>query len=613
MNPTPTARPEPAGAPPRAAWTGLDLALMAMLAALMLLAFFPVFGNGFVDWDDDQNFVDNPDFRGLGWAEVRWAFTTRLLGVYQPVSWLLLSLQHERFGLDPWGYHIVSLAMQAVNAAVAYALVRTLLARSAPGLWEAEGGPKRVRLAVAACVALFMAHPLRVEAVAWASAQPYLPCAFFYMLAVLAYLKAHPGGDARTRPGWLAACLACTLAALLSKAVAVSLPVVFLILDVYPLRRVDLNPARWDRRALWAGLEKLPFLALSGWFMVEAVRAKAVSETLIPLAYDGMLPRVGQACFGIWFYIGKTFWPAGIQAFYAIPPERDWYLAPRVLACGVLTIAVTAAAIANRRRRPWLLAAWAAYLAILGPNLGIARIGVQIAADRYSYVPGLALVALLAGGLASVRWSSAWRAPLGGTFALGLIALVLLSWDQCLTWKTSESLFRHALVNGGERSFVVWHNLGKALIDRNEVDEGLFCYRQALRIHPKLEGTHRNIGMIMTMNGRVDEAVAHYERAVALKPTDPKTHNNLGILLSSRREYGRAVHHFRTAIRLRPDFRAARRNLASALALRGQLDQAIAAYEEVLRLWPDQPRDLEALALLRERLASTRNPSRPTG
>src|SRR5262249_42631508 len=230
------------------------------LVLLVVAAFLPVLGNDFVNWDDQVNFLGNPDFRGLGWPQVRWAWTTFLLGVYQPLAWLLLEAQYVVGGPDPRGYHLVSLLLHAANAVALYALTAALLARCRPHIFL--HGPWARALGAGLAPALFAVHPLRVEAVAWASCQPYLPCALFSMLAVLAYLRAVDEGPS-PRWGWLAASLALAAAAMLSKAVALSLPAVLVILDVYPLRRLGGGPGRWlgpSARKVW--LEKLPFFAL---------------------------------------------------------------------------------------------------------------------------------------------------------------------------------------------------------------------------------------------------------------------------------------------------------------------------------------------------------------
>ncbi len=238
------------------------------------------------------------------------------------------------------------------------------------------------------------------------------PLRLFSILAVLAYLRATRDGEPPRR-GWLAITLLLLAGAMLCKAPAVVLPVILLILDVYPLRRLGGGPGRWfgpAARRIW--LEKAPFVAVSLVFMALAVAAKAHVGTLAPVENaGGPVTRVAQACYGTWFYIVKTAVPRGITAFYPLSPRIDW-TAPAFLASILATLAVSVGLLLARRRWPGLLAAWLSYLVLLATNSGLVRIGSQLAADRYSYLSMLGLVVAAAAGLglvaASPRPVRAW-------------------------------------------------------------------------------------------------------------------------------------------------------------------------------------------------------------
>ncbi len=230
--PSPAARPRPE---PSRDWDRRTWLVTIPVALIVIYAFIPTLDAGFVGaWDDDPNFCDNPYFRGLGAAQVKWAWTTFWVGVYQPLAWLLFEVQYSLCELDPWGYHLTSVLLQVANAVVLYVLAVSLLVRCRTD--ACLESPWTCSLSAGLATALFAVHPLRVEAVAWASCQPYLPCALFSMLSVLAYLRAFPK-DSSPRWSWLVGSFFLFVAALLFKAVAVSLPAVLLILDVYPLRR----------------------------------------------------------------------------------------------------------------------------------------------------------------------------------------------------------------------------------------------------------------------------------------------------------------------------------------------------------------------------------------
>jgi len=466
------------------AWGRYTWLVAIPLALIVIAAFIPALDNGFVDWDDPRNFLENPSYRGLGGAQVKWAWSTFWLGVYQPLAWLLLEAQYVLWKFDPRGYHLISLLLHTANAVVLYVLTVTLLVqcRIDPFLQ----GPWACSLGAGLATALFMVHPLRVEAVAWASCQPYLPCALFSMLAVLAYLRAFGMGPS-PRWGWLVVSFVLFVAALLSKAVAVPLPAVLLILDVYPLRRLGDGPGRWfGSSARKVSCEKVPFVIMSLVFMGLAIAARKHGHTVVPIQDYDTSERVAQACYGIWFYIVKTVLPLGITVWYPLPGRIDWFAPPFLLSI-LGTLAMSVGLFLLRRRWPGLLAAWLSYLVILAPNSGIIRFGNQLAADRYSYMAMLGGVMLAAAGLCRFR-QPFLRARPGAigviTVSLGaLLGLILLTWDQCRIWRTSEIFWTHALNHGAGRSVEAHNNLGVVCFRQGKFVEAAAQPRLRRRAH----------------------------------------------------------------------------------------------------------------------------------
>ncbi len=389
------------------------------LVLIVIYAFIPSLATDFVSWDDDQNFLVNPYFRGLGLAQVKWAWGTYWLGVYQPLAWMLFEAQYVFCQVDPRGYHLTSLLLQVANALVLYVLTVALLVRCRPDWGFAS--PWTCSLSAGLATALFAVHPLRIEAVAWASCQPYLPCILFSMLSVLAYLHAFPVDSSPQREGWLVASFFLFVTALSFKAVAVSLPAVLLILDVYPLRRFPGETGGWfGASARNAVSEKVPFVLISLLFMGLAFVAR-VQSPLLTEHYEAS-KGIAQACYAIWFYIQKTLLPLDLIAFYPLPEKQNWLALPYSLSI-LATVAVSIALFLLRRRWPGLLAAWLSYLAILAPTSGIIRnnSGV-IAADRYSYMAMLGSVMLAAAGFCRLwRMASRWHPAA----AIGMIAIGL--------------------------------------------------------------------------------------------------------------------------------------------------------------------------------------------
>jgi len=502
-----------------------------LLVLLVIVAFFPGLRNDSFIWDDEQNFLGNPSYRGLGWAQIRWDWTSFQLGVYQPLAWMILGAEYLLFGLKPSGYHLTSLILYALNTVVLFVLTVSLLARCQSGR-EPEN-PRLLALDAGLAVALFAVHPLRTEVVAWASCQPYLPCALFCMLAVLAYLQAFRDGQTLVR-GWMLATFALFVAALLSKAVAVTLPAVLLILDVYPLGRLGGGPGRWlgpsARRVWW---EKIPFGVLSLVFMGLAIVGRVEDKHLVSYQQSDIAARLSQSCYGIWLYLIKTVLPTNITACYPVPERVVWFEAPFVW-CILGTLGMSVALFLLRRRWPSLLAVWLTYLVILAPNLGLVRIGSHIAADRYSYIAMIGGVVLLAAGLARVLHAR----PGGGLAALGLtmaslaalLGLILLTQAQCRTWRTAETLWTHVLTHGGSRCEIAHINLGALLKDQGRIDEARAQIDEALRINPTSANAFFSLGVLLLGQGRIDEARAQFDETLRLNPNFASAYNNRAMI-----------------------------------------------------------------------------------
>ena len=301
-----------------------------VLVACVWTAFSPALSNGFVDWDDPQWILENYSFRGLGWEQIAFAFTSFKGGVYQPLGWLVQSLTYQIYGLEPRGYHLVSLVFHATNVVLLHLLCVRLVEKRMPDLAARLGAAFGWLCGIP--VLLSAVHPLRVEMVAWASPQAYLPGITLSLLATLAYLQAHPpSGDFRR--SWMTGSSFLIVLAVLTKGSAVVLPFVFLILDAYPLRRLGSGRPTWPsvRNAVF---EKIPLLAFCFAFALVAFAAKyrwlEPDVTNQPL-FAG---RVAQASFGACFYVIKTIWPFGITAFYP-RPEGENFVSPLFAACFV--------------------------------------------------------------------------------------------------------------------------------------------------------------------------------------------------------------------------------------------------------------------------------------
>lgn len=537
----------------RLATAGIGLAFAVPILLATFWAFQPGLDNQFLNWDDDRNFLLNPAYQGFGADEVRWAWQTYHMGVWQPFAWLLLSVQYVLDGLSPKVYHQASLALHAINAIVFF-LVTAQILRAARGKAPPRS-PTATYLGAAVAALLFAVHPLRVEAVTWISAQPYLPAALFFMLAVSAYLRAHHAAS----PGkihwlWLVVSFVCYILAVGFKAVAVTLPAVLLILDVYPLRR-------WP--GVWRGLagrttrlvaEKIPFFLIALFISIWAAQAKDYNETRIPFREFKPSARLAQSAYGMAFYPLKTVAPTGLIPFYKLPHDLSLARWPYAQAALFVT-ALTLALFLTRRRWPAALAAWAAYAVILFPNVGLLQISQQIAADRYSYLAIMPLMVLLAGGLSTLWNTTSVKGPATRVGILtasiaAAIALGIGSNRQVRIWHDSQALWS-ATLRIDPRCAVAECQLGQAFVEMQEFKKGTAHFETAVIIEPDFAFAHTNLGAIHLHQGDLSTALRMYQKALdgpGLRPMDlAKTHAGIGAVYAGLGEYDLAWKHTRRA------------------------------------------------------------------
>jgi Flp pilus assembly protein TadD len=576
-------------------WTRRGI-LAGALGLLTLVAFLPCLNNGFVPtWDDGPNLLDNSRLRDLGWSSFSWAWRTFLLGVYQPLAWLFFFAEYAVWGLEPWGYHLVSVLWHGANAGLFFVLTCALLDRARPDLAAIDR-----TLGAAIAVALFAIHPLRVEVVAWASCQPYLPCVFFSLLCLLVYL--HAPASSRHRFRSLIVCWVLFLAALLSKSLAVPLPLVLLVLDVYPLRRLGAGPAA---RAVW--FEKVPFLILSGLFAVVAYRARSSLEVYAQAR--SLSSRLAQVVYSIVYYPIKTVAPTGLLPFHPIRSGANLG-EPLFQLCAAGVVVASVALFLTRRRWPGPFAAWVSYLLLIGPNSGIVRIGSMLVADRYSYLATMGGFVVAAGGIAALRpATSSWRLKLGtAVVGLGLIlALFPLTWHQCRIWRSAETTWAHTAkcfeedVRSNPASAEAHHNLGIALYYCGRLAEAIDEFHTALKLDPTLASTEGSLAQALIDTGRYDEAMAALSAALSLDPKDPDYHGNRALLLIRQGRLDEARDEYQSALRVQPHSTNWHAGLGVVLYRQGHIDAAAAELAEAARLDPDNLKVRDQLQQVRQR------------
>lgn len=497
----------------------IDWLVAALVAEVAFAAFVPALRADFVSWDDPVNFVNNPHYRGLGPTQLTWMWTGRG-GHYMPLTWMTLGLDYVLWGMRPGGYHLTNVVLHALAAAAAYFVaLRVLAAAITP---EPRGA---LRWGAAVAALLFAVHPLRVESVAWITERRDVLSGLFFFLALACYLRALDAGPSRAR--WYWASVGVFVLALLSKSIAVTLPAILVLLDVYPLRR--LGPGRWTgapARRVW--LEKAPFVALAAAAAVMAVVAQRSAGALTDLSVIGWPQRLGLSFWGLAFYAWKTLAPTALAPLYEAPYDYGT-LTPWFFWSAALVLAVAGGLAVGRRRWPGVAASGAGFVVLLLPVLGLVHYGPHIAADRNTYLAGLAPAMLAGGGLLRLwhtRRAAVARAAVAAAVVV-VVVLAVLTWRQTGVWRDSETLWQHALrVSPSSFAHV---KVGNILDDAGRSEAALEHFREAVRLHPDNAWAYNGWGIALGNLGRLDESIEKFQAALTIRPTYAEARHNLTV------------------------------------------------------------------------------------
>ncbi len=482
-------------------------------ALLLALAVFGVFAhagaNGFIDYDDGVYIGGNPVVRnGLTPAGIRWAFTSvGYASNWHPATWISHMLDVTLFGTNPSFHHLTGACIHALSSALLFAILAGATGQTFPAL---------------AVAALFGLHPLRVESVAWAAERKDVLSVFFLVTAMGAYVRY----VRRPSAGRYLAVLLPAALALLSKPTSVTLPLLLIALDVWPL-------GRW--RSGWRDLarlllEKVPLGVMTAPVMALTLRAQGSGEALRTIALVPLAKRIGDAAVGLSTYLWQTVWPLGLAVFY---PRKDGGASVSSMLFGVmLLLAVTVAFGFSSRRRPAALAGWTFFLVALLPASGIVRFGLQAHADRYTYLPHAGLFMAIVYGLPGIPPRKACRRWV----AVALVTLIAisgtLSWRQIGLWRDTRTLFEHTLAVTGE-NWMARFVLGNLALGQGRLDDAVAHLREAARLNAHNVGIQSNLAYALSRSGRHDEAVARLRRAISLDPGNPILAANLERLLDS--------------------------------------------------------------------------------
>ncbi|MCD6533829.1 MAG: tetratricopeptide repeat protein [Deltaproteobacteria bacterium] len=569
-----------------------SLGIMLILISGVLIIYWQVIDFTFVSFDDPDYVYENEIVRqGLNWLGIKWAFSSFHAANWHPLTWLSHMLDVSWFGLDAGYHHFMSMGWHLANTLLLFTV-----------LWRMTGALGRSALVAA----LFAWHPLRVESVAWIAERKDLLCVFFWFLTLLSYhyYTLRPGFK-RYLPVMAAAALA-----LLAKPMAVTLPFLLLVLDFWPLKRLNLKS--WRRLSL----EKVPLLGLAAASAIMTMMAQNRAGALASIAVFSYGQRLANALISYLKYIELTFWPRNLAVFY-----RYQGLPSLMIFFGGLSLFVllTWWSFRQRHKAPFLLVGWLWFLGTLVPVIGLIQVGGQALADRYTYFPGIGLGLILVWGLA--RWCPPTHSAKVWVAALLMIMLLIpLSYRQTGYWRNSFTLFSRAVAvdplnynaysdlgvalqaegrwpeafKAFTRAVAIKPdylkgllNLGIALKKKQHYDEADKIFAQALKVDPASLRTYIVWADSKAAQGALPEGLEILQKALVLAPEDPALNYNLGVLLLKSNQVTAALKPLRFTLRLQPDNLKARVNLGVAEARLGRYDEAMKEFRRVLQSDPD--------------------------
>ncbi|HEV2695061.1 MAG TPA: tetratricopeptide repeat protein [Verrucomicrobiae bacterium] len=556
-------------ADPRGRLAGLVLALVTVLVYL------PVCFHDFIDFDDPGYVTDNAMVQGgLTWKWFIWAFSGWHASNWHPLTWLSHQLDCQLFGLNAGAHHFINVLFHAANVVLLF----RLWLRLTKAFWPA-----------AVVAALFAWHPLHVESVAWVAERKDVLSTFFGLLAMLAYVRFVLEQPKSGKFFWLA--VGWFALSLLAKPMLVTLPFLLLLLDQWPLKRVENFKSR-----LWG---KWPFFLLTATSCAVTYLAQR-GQAVISLQQVTLVMRLENAMTACAGYLEKMFWPADLGIFYPLPDHVSAVYAGMALA---VLVVISVLAWRVRKRSGYFLTGWLWFLGMLVPVIGLVQVGGQAMADRYMYLPAVGLfVALVFGAVELAARRNISRTALGVAGGVMLLACMAITERQLTFWRDTETLFTHTIAvttkNGPAHMM-----LGVAYERSGRVEEALKQYEEALRFDPyslvQVAGGEKHLlavqvellrGQAAEMNGDPKNAMAHYRQALQLDPESITAHNNLGNLLAAAGQPEAALVEYQAAVQLQPDQPHGHENLGTQLAEMGRIDEAMKEYDTAARLEPGEAR-----------------------
>jgi Flp pilus assembly protein TadD len=566
--------------PSRTRWYWFALFALVLVTAGV---FQGVLGHQFLWYDDDTYVLKNPLIHPLNLETIGKMFSRTYFRSYTPLAHLSHAIDFDVWGADPFGHHLTNYLLHLVNTALVFVLasgmmvyVKTRPRDGARRPWQLlfeRLTPAEILGALFAS-AFFALHPLRVESVAWISDRKDLLMTCFSLLSFLSYLMYRLGCGTTAARRWYLGSIIAAVIAMLAKTVASLIPVVLLLADmlIFELPR---SGSPW-RKLL---MEKIPFLA--GSALVGMASLFAVSRILPhPRVVERTVLEEALAPVYTWaFYLAKSVLPVGLTPLYAFPS-----LVMLLLGLMVVVVVTAAAVVMARRKVRIPLFVWGFYMLFLLPTiLGRGPAGIQSWADRYSYLPSVA-IAVMFGGL--VVWlHGPVRRIFLGALTLAMVTLGMLTIRQIPIWKDTVSLFTYA-VEQNPRSIMAHTNLGNALTNAGHPDEAIAALERAIALNDRYAGAYQYLGLAYQLKGDQQKAVEFYQRAVALDSNFVEAYSNLGNAYFALDAYDLAIQQYLASIRRDPDFSDPYYNLGVATYAKGDTAAAMLMFRKAAEMNP---------------------------
>src|SRR4051812_30530235 len=537
-----------------------NVVLCLLLVVATLALYNPVTRYPFVNYDDDRYVTENPHVHnGITADTIAWAMTAMEQGNWHPLTWMSHALDWQLFHQNPTGHHFTSVLIHATNAVLLLLFLIYATGHVGSSFFVA---------------AIFALHPINVESVAWIAERKNVLSTFFFLAALIAYYCY------AKRPDWrrYLAFGALFILGLMSKPMVITLPFVLLLLDYWPLGRMQGSPSQPDvpQSSLSRLLaEKLPLFALSAASAVITMKAQRAGGAVRSTAQFSLAVRLGNAVVAYATYLWKMIWPAHLAPLY--PHPGDSLALWQIVISALVLLAVTGTILRFRSRR-YLLTGWLWFLGTLIPVIGLVQVGDQAMADRYAYIPLIGIFVMITWAVADV--GDSLQIGFGAraiAAACVLLALSFAAHRQLGYWSSSYDLWEHALAVT-DKNFIAHDNLGGALLLLGKADEAYPHFQAAAAINPTDPMSHANLGAYLQEHGHLPEAIVQHNRAISLTSDAgllASTYANLGTAYRKLGEDEKARESYDHALRLNASQSNAYLGLGQLLEKQNRLDEAI--------------------------------------